>query len=131
MKTRIKNYVAVALSVVFIFITTIASANDGEKNPPVAQLKYIGNIKNQPVFQLDLNTDKENDFLISIKDEYGEPLYSERVKTKNFTRKFQLDTDNLGDAVLRVEVRTGDKKPEVFMINRSSRFVEETSISKL
>ena len=131
MKTKIKNYGTIALFVAFSFIATVALANNGNGDTPAVQLKYLGNINNQPVFQLDLNGSKEQNFSIAIKDQFGEILYSERVKAKTFTRNFRLDTDNLDDAVLKVEVKDGSKNPQVFTINRNSRFVEETSISKL
>ena len=132
MKTKIRNYGTIALFIAFGFMTTAAWAGAEKKDPPAAELKYIGNVKNQPVFQLDLNSPQEDEFLISIKDQFGEILYSEKVKAKVFVRKFRLDTDNLSDAVLRVEVRTAkNHKPAVFTINRNSRFIEETSVSKL
>lgn len=132
MKTKIKNYATIALFVSFSLFTTVASANGEKKTPPVAQLKYIGNAGNQPVFQLDLNTDAEDNFVISIRNQFGESIYSERVKAKVFTRRFRLDTESLQDDILQVEVRSGNsKKPEVFTINRYTRFIEEASVSKL
>jgi len=131
MKTKIRNYGTIALFIAFSLVATVTLANDAKKTPPGAELKYIGILKNQPVFQLDLNSVEEQHFAISIKDQFGQVLYSERIKGKTFTRKFQLDTENLDDAVLRVEVKSGKNKPEVFTINRNTRFYEETSISKL
>jgi hypothetical protein len=132
MKTNLRNYATIALFVAASFFSQAASANGEEKDPPVAQLKYIGNVADQPVFQLDLNTDKEEHFVITIKNQIGESIYSERVKAKVFTRKFRLDTESIQDDTLRVEVRASNsKKPEVFTINRYTRFVEETSVSKL
>jgi hypothetical protein len=132
METKIKNYTTIALFFALSLFTTVASAKGEKKDPPVAQLKYIGNVGDQPVFQLDLSTDKEDHFIISIKNQFGENIYSERVTAKVFTRKFRLDTESLQDDILRVEVRSGSsKKPEVFTINRYSRYVEETSVSKL
>jgi hypothetical protein len=116
---------------VFSFIGTVTLANDVMRDPPVAQLKYLGILKNQPVFQLDLNSAQEEEFIISIRDQFSELLYTEKVKAKMFTRKFLLDTENLEDAVLSVEVRSGKNKPEIFTINRNTRFIEETNISKL
>jgi len=131
MKTRIKSYGTIALFMVFSFIGTVTLANDVKKDPPRAELKYIGVLKNQPVFQLDLNSAQEEEFIISIRDQFSELLYTEKVRAKMFTRKFLLDTENLGDAVLSVEVRSGKNKPETFTINRNTRVIEETSISKL
>ena len=131
MKTKIKNYGTIALFAFFSFIGTATLANDETKDPPTAQLKYIGVLEKQPVFQLDLNGTEQQEFTISVRDQFNEILYTERVKAKTFTRKFLLDTDNLDGAVLKVEVRSGRNKPEVFTINRSTRFVEETSVTKL
>ena len=131
METKIRNYTTIALFFALSLFTT-ASAKGVEKDPPVAQLRYIGNVGDQPVFQLDLNAEKEDHFIISIKNQLGENIYSERVRAKVFTRKYRLDTESLQDDTLRVEVKSGSsKKAEVFTINRYTRFVEETSVSKL
>ena len=130
MKTTIRNYGTIALAVAFSFIETVSWATDGRNDTPVVSLKYIGVVQNQPMFQLDLNSVEETDFYVSIKDQYGQVFFSEKIKAKNFTRNFRLDT-SLDDAVLKVEVRDGNKKPEVFTINRNTRYYEETSISKL
>jgi len=93
-------------------------------------LKYVGLVQNQPMFQLDLNSVEETDFYVSIKDQDGQVIYNEKIKAKNFTRNYRLNT-SVDDAILKVEVREGNKKPEVFTINRNTRYYEETSISKL
>jgi hypothetical protein len=132
MKTKVRNFGAAALLVVFSLIGNAVFANNGNGDTPAAQLKYIGSIGHQPLFQLNLDGVKEAYYYISIKDQKGQELYSEKVKAKTFTRTFRLDTEDIGDAVLTVEVRSsGSNKPEVFTINRKTRFVEENSVSKL
>ena len=131
MKTRIKNYGTIALVVAFSFIATVSWATDGRNDTPAVSLKYLGIVQNQPMFQLDLNSVEETEFYVSIKDQYGQVFYTEKIKAKNFTRNFRLDTENFEDAVLKVEVRDGNKRPEIFTINRNTRYYEETSISKL
>ena len=131
MKSKIKNYGTIALFVAFSLMATVSWANDGGNDTPAVSLKYIGLVQNQPMFQLDLNSVEETDFYVSIKDQYGRVIYNEKIKAKTFTRNFRLDTESLDDAILKVEVRDGNKKPEVFTINRNTRYYEETSISKL
>ena len=131
MKTTIKNYGTIALAVAFSFIATVSWATDGRNDTPVVSLKYVGLVQNQPMFQLDLNSVEETDFYVSIKDQFGQVIYNEKITAKNFTRNYRLDTENLEDAILKVEVRDGNKKPQVFTINRNTRYYEETSISKL
>jgi hypothetical protein len=131
MKSKIRNYGTIALFVAFSFMTTVSWANDGTNDTPAVSLRYVGLVQNQPMFQLDLNSVEETDFYVSIKDQNGRVIYNEKIKAKKFTRNFRLDTESLDDAVLKVEVRDGNKKPEVFTINRNTRYYEETSISKL
>jgi hypothetical protein len=131
MKSKIKNYGTIALFVAFSLMATVSWANDGRNDTPAVSLKYIGLVQNQPMFQLDLNSVEETDFYVSIKDQDGRVIYNEKIKAKTFTRNFRLDTESLDDAILKVEVRDGNKKPEVFTINRNTRYYEETSISKL
>jgi len=131
MKTTIRNYGTIALAVAFSFIATVSWATDGRNDTPVVSLKYIGLVQNQPMFQLDLNSVEETDFYVSIKDQNGQVFFSEKIRAKNFTRNFRLDTESVDASVLKVEVRDGNKKPEVFTINRNTRYYEETSISKL
>ena len=131
MKSKIKNYGTIALFVAFSLMATVSWANDGGNDTPAVSLKYIGLVQNQPMFQLDLNSVEETDFYVSIKDQDGRVIYNEKITAKNFTRKYRLDTENLEDAILKVEVRDGNKKPQVFTINRNTRYYEETSISKL
>ena len=131
MKSKIKNYGTIALFVAFSLMATVSWANDGRNDTPAVSLKYIGLVQNQPMFQLDLNSVEETDFYVSIKDQDGRVIYNEKIKAKTFTRNFRLDTESLDDAILKVEVRDGNKKPYVFTINRNTRYYEETSISKL
>ena len=131
MKSKIKNYGTIALFVAFSLMATVSWANDRGNDTPAVSLKYIGLVQNQPMFQLDLNSVEETDFYVSIKDQDGRVIYNEKIKAKTFTRNFRLDTESLDDAILKVEVRDGNKKPEVFTINRNTRYYEETSISKL
>jgi len=130
MKTKIKNFGTIALVVALSFTATVSWAFDGTKDTPVVSLKYVGLVQNQPLFQLDLNSVEETDFYVSIKDQYGQVIYSEKIKAKNFTRNYRLNA-SVDDAILKVEVREGNKKPEVFTINRNTRYYEETNISKL
>jgi len=131
MKTKIRNYGIIGLFTAFSFLATSASAGEGNGGGPSADLRYIGNIKNNPVFQLDLNSTDVKDYTIAIKDVYGNILYKESVTAKNFTRKFQVDVNEIDDEVLNVEIRTDkNSKPEVFTIKRNTRFIEEPTISK-
>lgn len=133
MKTMI-NTRLIALALVALFtvaFTAPALANDEKKVIPV-ELKFIGNIKSQPLFHMTFNSSEESEYTIIVRDEYGNVLYKENVKGGVFTKKFLLNTEELGDAELKFEV-TGKnyEKPVVFEINKQSRFVQDVVVNKV
>jgi hypothetical protein len=133
MKT-LKNFGIMAIALVAFTLafsnTTLANDEGGKKN--VTELKFIGNLENQPVFQLSLDGAEEDEYSITFRDEYGNVLYADKVKGDNITKKFLLKGEEIGDATVNVVVRakkTG--KVEVYTINRSHSYVEETVVAKV
>ena len=98
--------IAIAIfSVLTVGVAPFAQASDSvnHKVMPV-ELKLIGNINNQPLFQLTFAGAEQDDFTIVIRDESGNSLYRENVKAESFTKKFLLNNDELGEGTVRFEV---------------------------
>jgi hypothetical protein len=134
MKTKTMRYgkmiFTLALFLSFTF-SSLAFANDGNKDTTEVQLRFIGNFNNKPVFQLEMENPGLEEFSISISDEDGTLLYFDKIRSKNFTRKFQVNTDEI-QGNLRVEVKAGKtNKTEVYQINSITRFVHEMLVTKL
>ena len=122
---------AIVLFTAFSF-TAIA----GEKNPtdtavPV-EMKFAGMINEQPVFQLSFSgTPELNDFTIIVLDEQNNVLYRENARGEQFSKKFLLNTDEIGDQTLRFEIYCTDNKRSVsYEVNRQTRFVQDIAIRK-
>ena len=134
MKTELRNYrkmaiVALAFTLAF---STPTLANDGDKENPTTELKFIGNMENQPVFELNLNNN-EDEYTVIFRDEYGNVLYSDKFKgATGLTKKFMLKSEDFGDAALNVVVKSKkNNSTEVYSINRSHSYVEETLVNKV
>ena len=126
--------IALAFFTVFSIATApVVMANNSNPALPV-ELKFLGNnVKNQPVFQLNFfGNAEENDFTITIRDDYGNSLFSENIKGEVFSKKFLLNTEEIGDAAVRFEI-TGRKsqKTVLFEVNHQSHLQEEMVIRKL
>ena len=106
-----------------------AMAND-DKNVKT-ELKFVGNVNDQPVFHLQLNNTLQEEFTIVIRDLYSNVLYRYTSKNGNFDKKFLLNTDEIGDDPLRFEITIGKEKPVVYEINRNSRTIEEVVVNKV
>jgi hypothetical protein len=135
MNNKLRNFGMMMMAVIaFTFAFSTTTLANGEKNPKSSsiELKFIGHYENQPVFQLSLNNTEEDEFSITFRDDYGNVLYSGKVKGSNISKKFMLNIEEIGDNVLSVEVK-GKKsdKSEVYQINRNRSYVEETVVNKV
>lgn len=134
MKTQMNKLRIAAIALVAVFtvaLSTPVRAEDG-KNPVQTELKFIGEIKNQPVFELTFSTEDETEFTVVIRDEFKNVLHKENVKTGTASKKY-LITSELADLdILQFEV-TGKKtdKTVVFQINKNSRFIQDMVVNKV
>ena len=109
-------------------------ANAKTDNP--VELKFIGKIKDQPVFQLNLNNTEADEYYINIKDANFNILYSEKIKGENLSRKYQLDIDaselNTSEFGVTVEVTSAKThKTQVYKICSHTSVTENIEVAKL
>lgn len=123
---QIKNIIAIALFSVIGFTPVMAADTTETPTFPV-ELKYAGTFKNQPLIQLNFAGSTEDKvFNITITDETGVVLYNADVKGDVFSKQFLLNTDDLGDAILKFEI-SGRKsgKSVSYRVNRQKQEVTE------
>ena len=136
MKKIFRNNRVIAVAFLTLFSAAAAPAsmaNDSSRIPPVipVELKYTGMIKNDPLFQLSVaGNPQQDDFTISISDLDGNNLYREHIRGENFTKNFLLNTEELGDEILRFEITSRKTKQVlVYEISSRTRMVRETAVS--
>jgi len=131
-----KNYKTLAIAL-FAALTVASTSNVMANNGDVKaksgiDLKFIGNVESQPVFQLNVNNTEEDEYVVTFRDEQNNVLYSGKLKGINITKNFQLSTDEVGDNTMSVEVRSRKtNKSEVYKINRTQSFTEEIVVNKI
>jgi hypothetical protein len=132
MKQVLRNS-AIALFTLFVLTFSVnAMANGGITPASVVEIKFIGNLQNQPVFQLSLLNKESDEFYISISDLQGNVLYSDRVKGINITKKFAINTDEIGDNTVRITVSSKSKNTkESYDISRTQNYVLESSVTRV
>ena len=130
---QIKIIIAIAIFSVIGFTQVNAADTTADTQSLPVELKYAGNYKNQPLIQLNFSGSKdENVFNILITDEEGVVLYSADVKGEVFSKQFLLNTEDLGDAVLRFEI-SGKKsgKTVAYRVNRQTLVSQQLDVVKL
>ena len=134
MKKAMRNF-GIALIALTLGFSTVILANDGDKKDKTnhtSELKFIGNLENQPVFQLDLTNTEDDEITVTFRDQAGNVIYVNTFKGANISKKFLLKSEEFGDTALNVSVRSKkNNSTEVYSINRNHTYVEETTVSKL
>ena len=127
-----KVLVTFALSLFFVLSLNLTASATDEKTPSSIVVKMISAADETPVFQLDLNNKEAEEFYVTIKDNFGNTLYADKVKGSNISKKFKLNPEGMTDETIRIEVKSKKtNKSEVYTINRSSKYVSETVVNKL
>jgi len=110
----------------------------GVRTDDPIEFKFIGKIKNDPVFQLNLNNNEAEEYFIKIKDENDNVLYSAKVKAKdaNYSRKYRLDIDeenlNADRFAIRVEVTSSKTRiTQVYKISSHTTVSDNIIVAKL
>jgi hypothetical protein len=120
--------------VAFMLLFTVASSNSfaGTNDKGIVEFKYIGNTNNQPVFLLNLHNNDAGEFLITLKTQSGEVLYSEKVEGKQIARKYRLNTDEFDASAVNVEVvNRKDNSKVVYAVSIQTRVVNDVVVNKL
>jgi hypothetical protein len=134
MKTLLINTRIIAVALVAVFAVAFTSpvlANDSTESRQV-ELKYLGQFKNYPVFELNFNSEDNNDFIVIIRDDQQNIVYKDLIKSGTASKKYVVNTDEVGDIPLTFEI-TNKKtdKTVVYGINKNTRFVEDMVVNKI
>lgn len=129
---NMKSVVAVALLALTLGISTTAVANNGGDNNNNVELKYLGQLKNQPVFQLNIKSAPDAEFLVRITDEANNVVYAEKLKGQDITKKFQLSDDAQENSLLTFEIiNKKDNTVTTYKVRNNTRTVQDIEIAKI
>lgn len=110
----------------------------GVKTDEPIELKFVGKVESNPVFQLNLNNSETESYIIAIKDARNNLLYTEKVTATqaNFSRKYQLDIASMDlyapDFSLSVDVTsTKTHKKQVYKISSKTTVKEDIVVAQL
>ncbi|HVE61104.1 MAG TPA: hypothetical protein VNA26_04750, partial [Chitinophagaceae bacterium] len=109
-------------------------ALSNEKNDNPVELKFLGRQNHGPVFQLNLNNTMEGKFLIRVRDAGGNLLYSEKLKGKNVTRRYQvaIDPELYEEFNVRFEITSvTTRETLIYDVANNRRAVDNVVVAKL
>lgn len=132
---KIINYRNTALALVLAISGFMAPSLKATEDPKAiaVELQFLGQFRNKPVFQLNFTSSSTPmDYVLNIRDEFGNSLYRETLNSNIVSKKFLLNTDEIGDDTLRFEItEKKTNKTVVYEVNQDSKYVAETWIKKV
>lgn len=137
MKTAIVKTATILLAFITSFLPGFSQANSSyfKNGETPAEVKFLGMIKQDPLFNLNLNNATFEEFVITVKNEEGVSLYSEKIKGTNLSRKYQiniLDDTSLESFNIRFEVlNVGNNKTSIYTVRSKTQLLESFLIAKL
>lgn len=125
--------VAVVASLLLVSSLPLAAGaqqfSSDRKNPDI---KYLGTLDNKLVFQVDLPGSSENNQFVTIKDEDGNTLFSEKIRDNQFSRKFAFEREEVEGKKISFVIYNGKEiSAQVFQVSRSLRMVEDVAITQV
>ena len=100
---------------------------------PSAELKFLGNSNNLPVFQLVLNNLKMTEYTVTVRDSEKKVLLSEKLKGTKIRRTYRMNMDEIswisGTTFEVTNKSTGETN--VYEVNGTATFVEYVSVARL
>jgi len=135
MKKIFRNNRLIAVAFLTVFAGTATIACDSTKPNPVsgAELKFAGMFRNNPVFELSVNNDREEDTCtISITDMFGNVFFYDRIRAQKFSRQFLLNIEELGEDKLVFKIHTrSDNKTTLYEIGSRTQCINEATVTRL
>ena len=128
-----KTIIVALMAILGTSFSNPVTAMDEKTDPPGVAIKYLGFVSNNPVFEINTNNVVADNFIVTIRDEAGMVLYSEKLSGKNLTRKYRIDTEEqIAEGGLRFEVRSvKTKKTEVYIVGVTENITREMGIVKI
>ena len=128
-----KTIIVGLMAIISTSFSNPASAMDEKIDPPGVEIRYLGFVNKNPVFEITTNNPQADNFFITIRDEAGTVLFSEKLSGKSLSRKYRIDTEEeIGEGGLRFEVRSvNTKKTAVYIAGISENMTKEMAVTKI
>lgn len=100
--------------------------------PPAVSISYVGTVNEQPVFQIEFENRNDEVLNLSIRDEQGTILFSEKFRDKKFSKKFQFEKTGIDNMRLTFTLAgEKEKQSQSFEINTNVRVIQDVVVTRL
>lgn len=126
----------ITLSIALFAVLSLSNftAKATEKNPVTIPVELLsaGSLQNMPLLQLNFLANADSKYQVTITDESGLVLYNFNANGPQSSKQFLLNTEDLGNAVLRFEITdTKTRKSVVYRVVTGTTTTSKVAVEKL
>jgi hypothetical protein len=129
-----QNFSTLVRKSIFLGFTSLLfiGATSAQAKLPEPTIKYIGTLDGQPVFRVDLDNQDNSIYHLTIKDDSGDILYSEKIREKEFSKKFKFENSDRRSVKLTfvVDGKEGSRAQD-FQVNTSTKVWNDVVVTSL
>src|SRR5690606_41888725 len=116
-----------AFALVTLFATSFtAPAFAAEEDEKKAEISYVGNLNDLPVYRLSLDNKANEIFFVSVTDNDGNVIYNEKVSGTKIVRNYQFDADLYSEYDLTFTISNlKGKTVSEYNVSKSKKVVNE------
>ena len=137
-RSFLRNVLTLAAFACMLIAGSVPStANAGEPRKveqlqaPV-QIKYIGKVNAQPVYEVVIDNLKEEDIYLTLRDENGSLLYSDTFKAKKFAKRFLFNVADAENLKITLGLTSKkDRRSQVLQFNNVTKTYEDVVVTKI
>ncbi|WEK37130.1 MAG: hypothetical protein P0Y53_06420 [Candidatus Pseudobacter hemicellulosilyticus] len=136
--TKANHSRSILLAAILLIVSTAtlkaqsAADSTGSSSDSITrQVKHLGNIGANMVFQVQYANPTGERFLVQIKDGDNTTLFQEAFTAKKFDRKFRVPRAEQGQLTFIIKGNRNTTVLESFEVNTSTRVVEEIVVQKM
>lgn len=133
MKTFISKTKIFAFALVTLFATSFtAPAFAAEEDEKKAEISYVGNVNDLPVYRLSLNNKTNEVYFVSVTDNDGNVIYNEKVSGSKIVRNYQFDADLYSEYDLTFTISNlKGKTVSAYSVSKSKKVINEVAVNKV
>lgn len=132
-KPNFSSLVRVVKTSVFAlgFLLCLQSAASAQETPK-PNVQYVGSLDGKPVFKVDLDNESGSVYDLTIKDDQGTILYTQRIREKQFSKKFKFDNANYDNVKLTFVLSNNkETQSQEFKVNTKTRVFNDVVVTTL
>lgn len=130
-KKGLVSFILVACVVVSLLPQSVLAQQNPGDAPASNQIKYLGVIEDQLLFNVNMENENTERCRIIIQDEQGEVFYKQDFKDEKFAKTFGIDKNEIeGKNLVFVLVKGKARHEHVFHVSTNTRVIEDVVVAK-